>query len=104
MGWRTTAYGPRIISSWPPLKVTTPLQFRPSVNLAQIQKAKPAMHKTTPIPRKRINMRDHAKIERIGEPLAFENQITADQNRDHITQLLPSAFLIDRSFGPERRK
>ena len=47
-------------------------------------------------------MRNHAKIERIGGPLAFENQITADQDRDHVTQPLPSAFLVDGSFDPER--
>ena len=48
-------------------------------------------------------MWDHAKIERLGEPLAFENQVTADQDWDHVTQPLPPAFLIDGSFGPERR-
>ena len=53
--------------------------------------------------RQRINMGNNAKIERIGEPMAFENQVTAYQDWDHITQPLPSAFLIDRSFRPERR-
>ena len=42
------------------------------------------------------------KIERLGEPLAFENQVTADQDRDHVPQPLPPAFLIDGSLGPER--
>ena len=48
--------------------------------------------------RQRINMGNNAKIERIGEPMAFENQVTAYQDWDHIAQPLPSAFLIDRRF------
>jgi hypothetical protein len=65
-----------------------------------MQNAKPAMHRTT---RQRINVRNDAKIERIGKPMAFENQVTADQDRDHVTEPLPSTFVIDRSLGPERR-
>src|SRR5881275_2737359 len=45
MGWRTNRYGPRSTSSCPSFNVTTPLQLRPRVTLAQSANARPAAHK-----------------------------------------------------------
>ena len=86
------------MSSWPSFSVITPLQFLPSINLAQMANRRPLTHRKTPPQEVDVLVRNDEPIERWRQHARFDDQKITDYQHEPIPCSLRAAFAVDRAF------